>query len=312
MTQILEFEALARRIARSRLRREPDLRQDADAIANTALESLLRAMRSQQIKSPTAFLTWKIKHLIIDAGLSRNAELEHLKVHGHELRAIRVVDGQPVDAFSQGRQLRGLSLDIISKEERATLDLVAAAIVAIMPDLEDRKLLRDRFYEPERTIADLARRYGKRTPAALANHLKRILGTPDEPGAVECVSHVIRHLSLKTGRAFTQILMNFDDLNRLTDPFAAAIGHLEYMSMKSPSHRQLAARGIARLRWLEQHRPSNRGIGNKLLNRLITAGCFYVLELRDARHDEFDDMGLIDDVKVLDQIHKAIVRFSAA
>jgi hypothetical protein len=292
-----ELTEFAIRVAKARARRERDLLPLAEDIANKALESLVRAMRTQEIHNEEGFLTWKIKRLVIDAGISRNAAEGHLKM---------LEGGLP-----RKPSLRGLSVDVIDREERQMLNLRAAAIKAVMPDPADRALLDDRFYRPDLTITDLARRHGGKSPNAMANYLKKILGDERTPGAAECVSDVVGRLSLSTARVFVRLLVDYDDLDVVSDPFAAAVGHLEFMATRSPGYKRAATHGIARLRWLERNRPNNRGLTNKLLNRLIRTTCFYVLEVHDARHDRFDDLGLVDDIHVLDAVYRAVRRFSA-
>lgn len=309
-----EMGELALRIAKRYLRREGYLPVTAEMIANQAMASLADRIETEDVANPAGFLTWKIKRLVIDAGLARKVEVNKMVLFNVEVPRYQknFSGGGEMELLPRDDQFRGLSLPIINDEESEAVNLKAAAIIASMPDPDDRELLTSRFYGFDLSITDLARMHGNKSPNAMANYLKKILGTPEEPGAVKCVGLVMDRLSLTTGRAFTRILANYDELDRLSDPIGAAIGHLEFMGTQSSGHRKLAAKGIARLQWMARHRPSNRGLPNKLLNRLITAGCFYVIEVRDARHDEYDEFGLVDDIKVLDAIYQAISKTAAA
>lgn len=207
--------------------------------------------------------------------------------------------------------VRGLSLDIINREEQETLNLAASAAVLILPDDDDQALLSDWYFEGL-SIAELARRHGNRQPRATANRLARLIGTADEAGAVTPVMYAMQKLNLLTAHEFIGQIRRLYATENMSDPLAAAIGHLELAATHSDAHRRQATLGILRLQWLQRHRPSNRGLGNKILLRLITAACTYVVEVDDARHDVTSEVGLHDDVNVLSAVQKAVERFTKA
>lgn len=111
-------------------------------------------------------------------------------------------------AFRLGRRAHpvGLSADVISKEEKYMATRQALAMSAIMPDQLDRNLLADRFYNAELSISDLARKHGGRSPASMANYLRKLLGTEDEPGSLSSVRDAFGELSLKTADACSLLL----------------------------------------------------------------------------------------------------------
>jgi hypothetical protein len=178
-----------------------------------------------------------------------------------------------------------------------------------MPDNSDREILRTRFYEIDKSISDIARAHGDRTPASMANYLRKLLGDQDTPGALSSVRDVVGELSLATASAFCDEIVFLDEKALVSDPIGAAIAHFEIASTYSPAHQERAATGIAHLRWIQRNQPSNRGLPNKILNRLIRAACFYVAETNDARHDQYDDLGLHDDVSVVAAVQRAVRKY---
>lgn len=306
-----DHHAEALRIARSLTRHDQYLKRLVDEFANKALHELKKKMVREVVDNPAAFMQWKIKRLMFDAIRRRDVEISHLNMWAEEMQAAR---GKRVDDHVDTRRHffhnRGLSLNIIKKEEQQMANLQAAAIVAIMPDPADREILADRFYEPNMSISDIARKHGGRSPSSLANHLKKILGTEDSPGAIQPVNIVMKELSIATATAFLREITRLDEASVVTDPFGGAISYLELASTYSTAHKRAATVGIARLRWLESHMPSQRGLQNKILGQLVRAACLYVIEPNDARHDEQSDVGLHDDVKVLQAVHAVVAEFA--
>jgi len=294
-------------IARSMTRHDNYLQHISDDLANIALKELARAMSRELIHNPDAFMSWKIRNLMYDHSRQRKAEISRLHLWNEEMMAGR---GRRIGDFVDTRNHwfghRGLSLDVITREEEYTAALQAFAMIHIMPTEDDRAILKSRFYQPEMSMSDIARQHGDRTPAAMANYLRKLLGTQDTPGALSPVRDVIEMLSPATGTAFCREIAFLDDKALVSDPIGAAIAHFEIASTYSPAHRERAATGIAHLRWLQRHQPSQRGLPNKILHRLIRAACFYVVETNDARHDQYDDLGLHDDVNVVAGVQKVV------
>lgn len=302
----------AQRIAKQMTARYRDLgiQNQSDDIAAKAFKELHRAMAKEEIRNPEAFMTWKIKRLIFDARRKLNVESEQLRIWANEMEAVKGKRLHDEYVYRNGRiSFGGLSNNFITREERLMTNVVANAMVDVLPDDEDRLILTDRFMNPELTITNLAHKYG-RLPTAMANHLKKLIGSEDEDGALASVDHVMRQLPLATATAFGRIISEIDVSLTMTDPMAGAMSHLEYAGLRSQKHQQQAAKGLAHLRWLQVNRPSNRGLPNKLLNRLIHASCLYVMEPHDARPDQWSDMGLHDDVAVLKAVQKAVAKFS--
>jgi len=299
------------RIARGLIGRRTWLAADAEDLASHALERLARAARREEIRNDEAFLTRVIQNRILDLAISRDAEQARLAlVHDeHPVQQLAGGHSEPREVRRRGSQQRGLSLEVIQKEERDMVLLRAAATVAVMPDEWDRAVLADRFYsDTPMTITELARRHGK-TPQVMANYLASVLGTPEQPGAVAPVRTMLDELSLRQATAFVRVLIqHHDDLGVVTDPFAAAHGHLELASTRSAQHRRDATEAIARLTWLRQHLPDSRGRPNKILRRLALFACLYVIEERDANDDRHDPRGLADDVAVLKAARATLVR----
>jgi uncharacterized membrane protein YkvA (DUF1232 family) len=281
----------------------------ADDIANKALNELSRAMQRGTIHNTEAFLTWKITRLVFDADRSQRAEQDRLTIWANEME---VVKGKRLhDDYDNrgGFPFRGLSVDIISKEEQQMVNLTAMAIEEIMPDPFDRAVLADRFRGDFLTITELAHKHGK-SPSSMANHLKKLLGTEDEIGAVASIGYVIGQLSIDTAVEFVREITRLDARDKIAKPIILAIAYLELIGTQSRVHSQQAAKATAHLRWLEANMPSSRGVDNKILHRLIRAACFYVLESNDARPDTHDGMGLHDDVAVVKAVQKAVAKFA--
>ncbi len=302
---------VAVRIAQHRIGRRAWLAAEAEDLASYALEKLRRASQRHEIRNEEAFLSVVIRNRVVDLAISRDAEQARLALVQDEIPVQRVAAGRsgPRELRRRGSQLRGLSLELIQEEERDMVLLRAAATIAAMPDPWDREVLADRFYsDTSMSITELARRHGK-TPNVMANYLVAVLGTPQQPGAVAPVATLLGQLSQRQAAAYVRVLVaHEDDLAILTDPFAAAQGHLELASGRSAQHRRDATEAIARLSWLRNHMPDSRGRPNKIMRRLVTAACLYVVEERDANDDRHDPRGLSDDTVVLKAARTAISR----
>jgi hypothetical protein len=304
------YKPVAIRLAKRLTSGDAYLRQVSDDIANHALLSLAHEMTRQEIRSPEGFMSWKMKNLRFDFLRQRNGEISRLIVWNEEAMAVRGKRlGDDVDTRHHWFNSRGLSADIISKEEEQMANFQALAMTEIMPDDEDREILRMRFYDIDKSISDIARQHGNRTPASMANHLRKLLGSQDTPGALTSIRDAVGELSLATATAFCREITFLDGKSLVSDPIGAAIAHFEIASTYSPAHQERAATGIAHLRWIQRNQPSNRGLPNKILNRLIRAACFYVVETNDARHDEYDDLGLHDDVSVVAAVQRAVRKY---
>lgn len=306
-----ELWEVAVRIARGLIGRRAWLAADAEDLASYSLEKLALAARREEIRNEEAFLTRVIQRRILDLAISRDAEQARLALVHDEHPVLRLAAGRsgPREVRRRGSQLRGVSREVIQREERDMVLLRAAATVAIMPEEWDRKVLADRFYgSTSMTITDLARRHDKK-PNVMANYLKSVLGTPQRPGAVAPVATMLGTLSSRQAAAFVRVLIqHHDDLGVVTDPFGAARGHLELAGARSTRHRRDSNEAIARLTWLAGHLPDSRGRANKILRRLALAACLYVIEEQDANDDRHDPRGLSDDVAVLKAAREAITR----
>jgi hypothetical protein len=218
---------------------------------------------------------------------------------------------ESTEVFPRNAQTRGLSLEIISKEQDQLHSLQATAMISVLPEGEEKSVLEYRFFESDGlSLAQLGKKFGGRSATAMANFLAKIVGTANSSGAVEPAAIVVGKLQMKTAEAFVKVLQNYDDLDLLSSPIQTAIGHLEFAAHYSEDHRQQSILGIARLRYLERHMPNARGLSNKVLIRLINAACFYVLEVNDGRHDRQDGRGLQDDVAVLKAVSDVVRRYS--
>lgn len=271
-------------------------------ISNHAQRQLQRWAKKMEILNVEAFLNTVMRNRLLDLGRKRKSDQARLVFMEDELdpRGEFVPHGQSF--------FDGLSNQHIAKENARIVSLKASASIAIMPTEYDRELLKERFYDLDASISDLARRRNK-TPNAMANYLQKILGGNGQVGALEPVYQVIDGLPLTTAEAFVKILQHFEEQDVLSDPIAGAISHLQYASKNSKDHRRLAVFGIARLTWLGKRKISNRGLTNKLLQRLVKAACFYVHEVNDAKHDTFDARGLSDDIKVLEVVFEVVQEF---
>ena len=278
-----------------------------DDLVNFALEKLHKQSIKEEVHNPEGFLSMVIHRRIIDLSIKKEAEAKQLALLVSELEPQRLGarSGEYVE-LARRQSLRGLSADIIANEERQLTRLRAAASIAVMPDEESQLILADRFYDESLPdITALARRHRK-SPNVMSNYLAKVIGSHSDPGAIGPVSEVLRSLQLRTAEAFVRILVGLDNLDVVTDPFAGAMSHLELVGARSPEHKKLAVTAIARLRWLERNLPNNRGIGNKVLRRLVIAGCLYVMEERDAHHDLHDPRGLADDLSVLTALFEVV------
>jgi len=301
---------IAFRLGRRLTSKDDYLNQISDDIAAKAFEELLKAFTRTTINNPEAFMTWKMKNLIADALRQRKAEVSRLQIWNEEFSSTMAAR-KPPSTMDPRRRAHpvGLSADVISKEEKYMATRQALAMSAIMPDQLDRNLLADRFYNAELSISDLARKHGGRSPASMANYLRKLLGTEDEPGSLSSVRDAVGELSLKTADAFNREILLLDSHASVVDPLGGAMTYLEIASTHSPAHRDIAEIGLSRLRWIQRSLPSQRGLSNKILHRLTRAACFYVLESNDARHDLHDDLGLHDDIAVLTAVHHSIRRY---
>lgn len=300
------------RIAQRATARYKDLglHNQADDIAAKALKELHRASTREEILNPEAFLTWKIKLLVLDELRKQTVQQKRLQVWANEMEAVKGKRLHDEYDYRAGRiPLHGLSIDFISREEQEFANLAASAMWQIMTDEDDRLILRSRFAGDYETITELAHKFDK-SPVALANYLKKLLGSENEPGALTSVSFVIRQLSLRTGHGFVKEIQRLPETAVVSSPMDGAISYLELVGTSSRLHQQQAAKGLAHLRWLQANRPSNRGLPNKILNRLIQAACLYVMEPHDAMPDQWSDKGLHDDVAVLKAVQKAVAKFS--
>ena len=297
-------------IARQRVRGREWLKADVEDLASYALTKLQKAAQREEINNHEGYLSRVIRNRVIDLALKRDAEARHLVIAQDELpiKAVGKGGGASVEVRRGGGPVRGLSLEVIQKEERELMRLFAAAVVAVMPDKWDRAVLADRIYGgSSMTITDLARRHGK-TPNVMANYLGRVLGSDEQPGAVASVKTMIDNLSVRQADAYVRVLLgHVDTLELLSDPFAAALGHLEVAASYSAQHRRDAKLAIARLNWLRGHFPNKRGLPNQILRRLVSTACLYVVEQSDANDDRFD-RGLADDVAVLTAAFAAVRR----
>jgi hypothetical protein len=295
-------------IARQRIGRRAWLAHSADDLASYALEKLVGAMQRMQIDNPEGFISAVIRNRIIDLAISRDAEAERLVLAQDEL-PVQKMGGRasaPVEVRRRGGPVRGLSLEVIAREDREIVALRAAAIVAVMPTEDERRIIADRIYaDPPMSITELARKHGK-IPQVMANYLTRVIGSDEQPGGIEPVRTVLEALSVRTATAFVRILVGDDDTGGVSDPFAGAVSHLELCASRSPMLERDANEALARLRWMKNHLPSQRGLTNKVLRRLTLAACIYVIDVHDAVNDERNANGLKDDIAVLKAVSDAL------
>ena len=325
-TQRRELKALqeiAGQIVALAVRRDSWLQMYADDLKSLAVTDLMKAneRRAKQkltvLENPAGYMTRVVQHRVTDLARHREVQNRQLRLLADELPAgvrIQGVDerGSSSDVFPRNNDFWGLSLQVISKEEDHLHSLQAQAMIHVLTDKGDKALLTDRFFsESQMTLAQLGKKHGGRSATAMANHLAKIVGTANAAGAVEPAAIVVGKLPMKTADAFVRILQNFDELDLLSDPITTAIGHLEFAAQYSEAHRQQSILGVARLRSLARHLPSNRGLSNKVLGRLVKAACFYVLEVNDGRHDRQDPRGLSDDVAVVKAVSEVVRSYSA-
>jgi hypothetical protein len=317
-----QFSRSASKIVQTYVRREPWLNLHAGDLQAIAVQDLLAAnarrikQKLDPIENPAGYMTRVMKNRITDLARRREVQNRQLKLFADELPAgVRVQGinrgGESAEVFPRNAQLRGLSLQIISKEDNQLHSLQATAMISVLPEGEERLVLTDRCFDgDELSLAQRGKKFGGRSATAMANYLAKIVGTANSSGAVEPAAIVVGQLQMKTADSFVKVLQNFDDLDLLSDPIQTAIGHLEFAAHYSEDHRQQSILGIARLRYLERHMPNSRGLSNKVLIRLIRAACFYVLEVNDGRHDRQDGRGLQDDVAVLKAVSDVVRRYS--
>ena len=287
------------------------LKNSADDLASRAVAALKEAMKRTEIHNKEAFMAWKIKRLMIDAARQQKAETNRMTVWRDELAAVR---GQRIAEEHQNRaqwfRNGGLSAGVIDQEDEEMAKLQAQAMVLIMPTVTERLVLDDRFFNPTLSITDISHKYKFMTPQSLANYLKKLLGQELAPGALTPVASAVGQLSLATARAFLHSIWAVDDAERMTNPVAGAMSYLELAATYSPAHHERAQVGLGHLRWIERHMPSQRGIHNKILHRLITAACLYVMLADDAKHDRYSDVGLHDDVSVVAAVQQAVQQYA--
>lgn len=317
------LQEIAGQIVDGVLRRERWLVMYADDLKSLAVTELMKAneRRAKQkltvLENPAGYMTRVVQHRVTDLARHREVQNRQLRLLADELPAgvrIQGVDerGSSSDVFPRNNDFWGLSLQVISKEEDHLHSLQAQAMIHVLTDKGDKALLTDRFFaESQMTLAQLGKKHGGRSATAMANYLAKIVGTANAAGAVEPAAIVVGKLPMKTADAFVRILQNFDELDLLSDPITTAIGHLEFAAQYSEAHRQQSILGVARLRSLARHLPSNRGLSNKVLGRLAKAACFYVLEVNDGRHDRQDSRGLSDDVAVVKAVSEVLRSYSA-
>ena len=258
-------------------------------LASDAVKKLMIRSAKEEIRNHEAFMCRVIINRINDLG-------RHAKVVENFRQHVQAVP-----------EVSTNSRPIIQREEIRYNSLKAAGALAILSKDEDRAILQDRFFMPDLSITDLARRHNK-TPNTMANYLQKMFGGNNQVGSLQPVWQVIEDLPLSTADVFVRLLQEFDTRNKVTDPISAAVGQLQYIGSISEEHGNWATLGLARLKWLSRHEINNRGQINKHLNRLVTTACFYVIEVRDAKNDELPN-GLRDDVSVLTAVYQAVRDF---
>lgn len=317
------LQEIAGQIVALAVRRDSWLQMYTDDLKSLAVTDLMKAnerrakQKLTELENPAGYMTRVVQHRVTDLARHREVQNRQLRLLADELPAgirIQGVDerGSSSDVFPRNNDFWGLSLQVISKEEEQLHSLQAQAMIHVLTDEGDKALLTDRFFaESQMTLAQLGKKHGGRSATAMANYLAKIVGTANAAGAVEPAAIVVGKLPMKTADAFVKILQNFDELDLLSDPITTAIGHLEFAAQYSEGHRQQSILGVARLRSLARHLPSNRGLSNKVLGRLVKAACFYVLEVNDGRHDRQDSRGLSDDVAVVKAVSEVLRSYSA-
>lgn len=320
--EIESLQNAAAQIVVSIVRRESWLNIHAGDLQTIAVQEFLTAdarrikQKLDPIENSAAYMMRVIRNRVTDLARHREVQFRQLRLLAHELPAgVRIQGvnhgGESTEVFPRNAQTRGLSLEIISKEENQLHSLQARAMIAALPEGEERRVLEDRFFEnDELSLAQLGKKFGGRSATAMANYLAKIVGTANNSGAVEPAAIVVGQLQMKTADAYVKVLQNYEDLDLLSSPIQTAIGHLEFAAHYSEDHRQQSILGIARLRYLERHMPNARGLSNKVLIRLMKAACFYVLEVNDGRHDRQNARGLQDDVAVLKAVSEVVRKYS--
>jgi uncharacterized membrane protein YkvA (DUF1232 family) len=305
-------QVLAARLAKRVAAREVWARPYVNELESQALIALTRHLEQGEIENEEHFMLRVMGNRLIDLGRTRNVDNRKFEKLSTLVRHLKVTEHGGHEVVPAGDGFRGLSLNIIEDEEAQIRNLQVLAATACVPDPDDRALLRTKFLSDEDlTLAQLGKRFGGKTAPGMANHLRRFLGSDDEPGAVEPAVVLVGKLPIYMADAYVRVLNRYDDLDVLSDPFGAAIGHLEFAGRYSEAHRRCAVEGKARLQWLSRNLPSTRGLPNKILRRLVIASCFYVLEEDDAVHDQYSAKGLADDVRVLKATFEVLRKYSA-
>lgn len=306
--------AVAKSVGRGLVAGSPWAAKYKDELISHGLSELFKSLKKTSIDNPEAYLVQTMKNKLYS--LSRHQKVVH---NGLRLLAADLPPGVTVrgvvsdkddqfEVFPRNVQFRGLSLDVIAREEDRLRSLQAAAMIAVLPDPADRALLWDRFHT-DQTLAELGQRHGTRSVTSVANHLAKLVGAAGRPGAVEPAGVVVGMLPFRSADVFVHLLQQFDELDILSDAVGAAIGHMQYAARFSPQHRQQSVLGVARLQYLARNLPDNRGLTHKVLGRLVRTACFYVLEETDARHDHHDPRGLEDDVMVVKAVGDVLRRY---
>lgn len=305
---------LAERIARQIVARERWASLFEHDLVAHGLDQLEKQLQRGPVDSEPAFLRRVMHRRMLTAARMRRTEAKRFDRLALDVRRVKVSKQKGAagsDLAENGLPFGGLSLQFIENEEQEMMSLQAAMAAACLPDEEDRSLLRDRFFDPsDLTLAELGALHGGKTAQGMANHLRRFFGSGDQPGAVEPAVVMVGRLPLPLARAYVRVMEEFDDLDVMSDPFAAAVGHLEFAGRFSKAHRAYAVEGTARLQWLARHQPSNRGLPNKVLRRLALAACFYVVKQDDAAHDQWNPRGLADDVRILKGVQTVLGEYA--
>lgn len=312
---LMDRRDLVERIVRQQVRHEQWASIFEYDLTAHGIDMLERKLAEGPLPNVEGYLRRAIRNRMLDYARVMKTDarrLERLALAANRVKVSKYARDGQFDVAEHGAPLGGLSLQFIATEEEAMLALQASAAAACLPDTADQQLLRDKFFDQsEPTLEELGRRHGGKSPQAMANYLRKFFGSDDQPGAVEPAVVLVGRMSLPVARAYIEVLQNFDHYDVLSDPFGAAIGHLEFAGRFSSAHRKYAVEGKARLQWLARHMPSNRGLPNKVLRRLVLAACFYVVKHDDAAHDQWHPQGLADDVRVLKRVFEVVREYSA-
>ena len=294
------------------MRRERWASSYADDIVSRVLTAHDAASARGQVRNFEAFATTVARHRLIDLARHIKVDVSRLGLAAATMRVPRVVNGDLVEELRRDEPWGGLSLGFIAREEEALQALMAAVACAALPDPEDQRLARDRTFDHSNpTLEELGRRHGGVGAQAISNRLARIFGSEARPGAVVPAMVAVKRMRPKVATAFVTILERFDDYSTVSDPIIAAIHHLEFMGRHSKDHERQALIGVSRLRWISSHLPGRRSLADKVLHRLVSAACFYVLESRDASPDDGHPLGLRDDVQVIDVVQRLLKEHQA-